>query len=84
MIGLRGIRVDSPDAVGHAWDQALASEVPVVLEARTDPEVPPLPPHITLQQARAFASALRKGDPHARGVIRQTIRDKIEELIPGR
>jgi pyruvate dehydrogenase (quinone) len=84
LIGLRGIRVESPDEVGDAWDEALASDRPVVLEARTDPEVPPLPPHITIQEAKAFASALRQGDPHARGVIRQTIRDKIEELIPGR
>jgi len=29
-----------------AWQQALASDIPVVLEAKTDPEVPPLPPHI--------------------------------------
>ena len=84
LIGLRGIRVDSPEAVGSAWDEALASAVPVVFEARTDPEVPPLPPHITIQEARAFASALRKGDPNARGVIRQTIRDKIEEFLPSR
>jgi len=56
----------------------------VLLEAITDPEVPPLPPHITLEEAKAFASALRKGDPNTRGVIRQTLRDKIEELIPGR
>jgi pyruvate dehydrogenase (quinone) len=84
LIGLRGIKVESPDEVGAAWDQALASEIPVVLEARTDPEVPPLPPHITVEQAKAFASALRKGDPNTRGMIRQTLRDKIEEFLPAR
>ncbi len=84
LVGLKGIRVDSPDQVGAAWDEALAAERPVVLEAFTDPEVPPLPPHISLEQARALGSALRKGDPGARGLIRQSFRDKVEELLPGR
>jgi len=84
LVGLKGIRVDSPDEVGAAWDEALAADRPVVLEAVTDPEVPPLPPHITLEQAHALTSALVKGDPGARGIIRQTLRDKIEEYLPGR
>ena len=81
MLGLHGIRVDSPEQVGDAWDQALAADRPTVLEAVTDPEVPPLPPHITLAQARAFSSALAGGDPHSRRLIRQTLRDKVEDLL---
>ncbi|HEX3343304.1 MAG TPA: thiamine pyrophosphate-requiring protein [Polyangiaceae bacterium] len=73
LIGLRGIRVDSPDAVAGAWDRALASDRPVVLEAVTDPDVPPLPPHITLKQAKAFGMTLMKGDPHEGGILRQAI-----------
>jgi len=84
LVGLKGIRVDSPDAVGAAWDEALSADRPVVLEAVTDPEVPPLPPHISFEQAHALTSALLKGDPGARGIIRQSFRDKIEEFIPGR
>ncbi len=84
LLGLKGIRVDSPDNVGDAWDQALAADRPVVLEAITDPEVPPLPPHIKLEQAKAITSSLLKGDPDARGIIRQTLRDKVAELVPGR
>ena len=84
LLGLKGIRVDDPDAVGAAWDEALTADRPVVLEAITDPNVPPLPPHITLAQAKAFGSALLKGDPDAAGVIRQSLRDKVEEFIPGR
>src|SRR5439155_13119753 len=45
-IGLRGVRVENPEDVGHAWDEALRADRPVVLEARVDPNVPPLPPHI--------------------------------------
>ena len=82
LIGLRGIRVDDPDAVGPAWDEALAADRPVVLEAVVDPEVPPLPPHITLAQAKAFMSSVASGDPGARGMIRQSLRDKVEEFVP--
>jgi pyruvate dehydrogenase (quinone) len=84
MIGLRGIRVDDPADVASAWDDALASDRPVVLEAITDPEVPPLPPHITLEQAHSLMSALRKGDPAAGEVIRQSFKQKIVEFLPGR
>jgi pyruvate dehydrogenase (quinone) len=84
MVGLKGIKVDDPDQVGDAWDMALAADRPVVLEAVTDPEVPPLPPHITLEQAKAMGSALLRGDPNARGIIRQTLRDKAAEYLPGR
>ena len=63
LIGLKGIYVDDPDHLGAAWDEALASQIPVVLEVRTDPEVPPLPPHITFDQAKKFMNTLQQGDP---------------------
>lgn len=74
-LGLRGIRVDRPEALAEAWSAAFAADRPVVVEAVTDPEVPPLPPHITFEQARALTSALRQGDVGWRGVIRQVYRD---------
>jgi pyruvate dehydrogenase (quinone) len=84
LIGLRGIYVDDPDTLGSAWDQALASDVPVVLEVKTDPEVPPLPPHITLQQAKNLSIALAKGDPDEVGVIRGAARQALETIFPGK
>jgi pyruvate dehydrogenase (quinone) len=84
MIGLSGIYVDDPDQLGSAWDRALASDVPVVLEVKTDPEVPPLPPHITLHQAKNFSIALAKGDPDEIGVIRGTARQVLETILPGK
>jgi pyruvate dehydrogenase (quinone) len=83
LLGFKGIRVDNPDAVGAAWDEALAAERPVLVEAITDPEVPPLPPHITLEQARNFMRAVPH-DPDRGAVIKESFRQKIEELIPGR
>src|SRR5689334_17238519 len=58
LLGLKGIRVDRPEDVAPAWDEAMQSDRPVVLEAVTDPEVPPLPPHITIEQAKALSKAL--------------------------
>jgi pyruvate dehydrogenase (quinone) len=81
MIGLNGIFVDDPNQVGRAWDEALASPRPVVLEVKTDPEVPPLPPHITLQEAKNFSIALVKGDPNEVGVIRGTARQVLETIL---
>jgi pyruvate dehydrogenase (quinone) len=81
LIGFRGIKVDAPDQVGPAWDEALASDRPVVLEAITDPTVPPLPPHITIDQAKQLASALFKGEPEAWDVIRRSFAGKAKELL---
>ena len=83
MIGLRGIFVDRADEVGPAWDEALASDRPVVLDIKTDPEVPPLPPHITFKQARNFAHAMTK-DPHGGSLLRGTARQLLSRLLSGR
>jgi pyruvate dehydrogenase (quinone) len=84
LLGLRGIRVEVPEEVGSAWDAALAADRPVVLEAITDPAVPPLPPHITFQQATHFAQAILRGDSDRRGMIKQSLKQMIGEFIPGR
>ncbi|WNG51820.1 thiamine pyrophosphate-requiring protein [Archangium minus] len=81
-IGLRGIRVDKPEQIARAWDEALSANRPVVLEAYVDPDVPPLPPHITLEQAKHFAEALFKGDEKAAGVVSQSIKAMVEQLKP--
>ncbi|HWC86343.1 MAG TPA: thiamine pyrophosphate-requiring protein [Solirubrobacteraceae bacterium] len=83
MLGLHGIRVDTPDRVGPAWDEALSAGRPVVYEAVTDPNVPPLPPHITIEQAKALTSALLKGDPDVRDIVKQSFTQKAQEFLPG-
>jgi pyruvate dehydrogenase (quinone) len=71
LLGLRGIRVAAPDAVAGAWDEALAADRPVVVEAVTDPDVPTVPPKLEPEQAEKLRQALAKGDPDAAGVLRQ-------------
>jgi len=78
-IGLHGIFVDRPEKVAPAWDEALSADRPVVIEAYVDPDVPPLPPHITIEQAHGFMSSILAGDPDRAGYIRQS----IEQMVPG-
>jgi len=84
LIGLRGVRIEQPEDIGDAWRQAFEADRPFVIDAVCDPNVPPLPPHIRTDQARALMKALRKGDPEARGVITQSFKEKILEFLPGR
>ncbi|MCM5681247.1 thiamine pyrophosphate-requiring protein [Schlegelella sp. S2-27] len=83
LLGLNGIRVTRPQDVAGAWDVALASEVPTVVEMVTDPNVPPMPPHIKMEQARAYLSALWHRDPDALEMIKQTARQWWDSVFPG-
>ena len=81
-IGLMGIRVERPEDVGRAWDEALSANRPVVFEAYTSGNVPTLPPHISFEQAKEFSSALLKGDPDEVGVIKQTVKSMVAGVLP--
>jgi len=80
LIGLEGIFVDNPDDLGSAWEQALSADRPVVLEVKTDPEIAPLPPHVSLKQARKFMSSLAN-DEDAAHVIRDTARQVANAVL---
>jgi pyruvate dehydrogenase (quinone) len=82
LLGLHGIRIERPEGIVSALDQALSASRPVVLDFVTDPNVPPLPPHISFQQAKAFYSAIVKGDEDAWGFIKQTYKDVVESYLP--
>lgn len=84
LIGLKGLFVDRPENLGPAWDEALASDRPVLLEVRTDPEVPPMPPHLTFEQVKNLTSTLVKGDPNEGGIIRGTVRQVLSSVLPGK
>jgi pyruvate dehydrogenase (quinone) len=83
LIGLKGVMVNRPEQIAGAWDDALAADRPCVIEAITDPEEPPLPPHITFKQARAFVGSMLKGDSGTAGMLRQSARETWATLFPG-
>jgi pyruvate dehydrogenase (quinone) len=83
-MGLTGIAVDDPDGLGPAWEHALSASGPVVLDVRCDPDVPPIPPHATLDEAVSMVEAVLGGDPSAAHLIVQGVKEKVQEMLPGR
>ncbi len=79
-----GSQWTSPTRSAPAWDQALAADRPTVLDVRTDPDIPPIPPHATFEQAKDAAMALLKGDPDRWGVLKEGLMTKAREILPGR
>jgi pyruvate dehydrogenase (quinone) len=83
-IGLDAIAVDSEDAIGAAWERALAADGPTVLDIRCDPEMPPIPPHATYEQGKELMSSIVKGDPAAWHMMVQGAKAKAQEFVPHR
>jgi pyruvate dehydrogenase (quinone) len=81
LIGLTGVRVERPEDVGPGWERVLAANGPAVLEVVTDPDVPPLPPHIRMEQAKGMAKAIYRGDPDRTGMIREALKGKLAEFV---
>ncbi len=80
LCGLKGISCESGDLMADAWADALSADRPCVLRVKVDPEVPPLPPHISFEQAQLMTKALLKGDPEALGIVQKSMRAKLAEL----
>jgi pyruvate dehydrogenase (quinone) len=82
MLGLRGIRVESPEDVGAAWDEAFAADRPVVIDVVVNADIPTVPPTLKPKQKKQLERALSE-DPDASGIRvqmnRQEIRSEDEE-----
>jgi pyruvate dehydrogenase (quinone) len=81
-LGLQAINADKPDDIGPAWDRALGADRPTLIDARTDPNVPPIPPHATFEQMKDAAHAMLKGDENRWGVIKEGVKTKVQEFLP--
>jgi pyruvate dehydrogenase (quinone) len=82
-LGLKGIELTSPEKISAAWEAALAADRPTVIDAHTDPDVPPLPPHITFEQARGYLSSIMHGDPDTMGIVQQSAKQLVSAWLPG-
>lgn len=80
-LGLAGIEVTAPEQIGNAWDQAFVSDRPTVLDFHTDPDIPPIPPHVAKEQAKAYMSALLHGDPDASATIKASVKQFSKRFI---
>jgi pyruvate dehydrogenase (quinone) len=83
LLGLKGIFCNDPEKVGASWDEALAADRPVILEFYTDPNVPPLPPHITLKDAEHFMTMM-PSEPELGSVLKNSAKELMSTILPGR
>lgn len=82
LLGLEGIRIEKPADIESGIDYAMGAQRPVLVDVISDPNVPPLPPHITLQQAKAFSAALLKGEEDPWQLVKQTYKDIVDSYLP--
>jgi pyruvate dehydrogenase (quinone) len=86
LLGFEGILVDDPKDVAPAWERAFSADKPVILEFVTDPQVPPLPPHVKPEMLKKTLTGLAKGDEDAMGIATKGFKGKLAELkehLPG-
>jgi len=82
-LGLDGIEIDNPEQIGPAWDAAFQADRPFVIDARCDPNVPPLPPHIRFEQAKGLMFAVLGGDIDTRRIIVQSAKEMVSGMLAG-
>ncbi|MEX2572834.1 MAG: thiamine pyrophosphate-requiring protein, partial [Balneolaceae bacterium] len=79
-LGLTGMRIEKPEQIRHVYEEAFKADKPVLIEAITDPEVPPLPPHLKFEQAKNYWASLLKGDPESGRMLKQSVRDMMASV----
>jgi pyruvate dehydrogenase (quinone) len=84
LIGLGSVKVDHSSQIEDAMTQAFAADRPFLIDAMTDPEEPPLPPHITFKQAEDYAKSFLAGPSDGLAGVVNAMREKVDEFVPGR
>lgn len=78
VLGLRGIRIDSPDQVSDAWRDALGASRPTLIEAVVDPDTPLLAPRQDAETVDQMLAGLAQepGGERASDLLRQQREDE--------
>lgn len=80
LLGFKGIKVNRPNDVVPAWKEALAADGPVLIEFVTDPQIPPLPPHVRESMLKKTLKGLAQGDEDAKGIAVKGFKGKWSEF----
>jgi pyruvate dehydrogenase (quinone) len=81
LLEFKGIYCDDAENIGAAWEEALASNRPVIMNMKADPNVPPLPPHITLKDAKNFMT-MTADEPELASVLKNSARQMLAGVLP--
>jgi pyruvate dehydrogenase (quinone) len=84
MLGLGGMRIAAPEQIVPAIEQALTADRPTLLEVVTDPNVPPLPPHVSVKQTKAYLKALLHRDPESLAMVKATAKEWWDGIRAGK
>ncbi|WP_327045581.1 thiamine pyrophosphate-binding protein [Microbispora sp. NBC_01189] len=79
--GAYGAKIKDPKDLPGAIREALAHDGPALVDCDVDPDEPPMPGRVKYDQAKHFAEAFLRGQPHKASTLAAVARDKINELL---
>jgi pyruvate dehydrogenase (quinone) len=79
--GVAGYTIEDPEDARPILRQAMAHRGPVVVQAVVDPQEPPMPGKVTMEQAIKFSESLARGEKYRWDIIKDVVKDKVREVI---
>jgi pyruvate dehydrogenase (quinone)/pyruvate oxidase len=75
-----GAKVSKAGDLAPAISQALAHDGPALVDVDVNPNEPPMPGKVSYEQAKNFAQAFLKGQPHKAAIATTLWKDRIQRL----
>jgi pyruvate dehydrogenase (quinone) len=75
-----GVHVDKAAELPDALRTAFNVDGPALVDVAVDPNEPPMPGKVTYEQAKKFAQAFLRGQPHKAAIASTLFQDRIEQL----
>ncbi|HEY7224198.1 MAG TPA: thiamine pyrophosphate-dependent enzyme [Micromonosporaceae bacterium] len=79
--GAYGAKVTEAGALPTAIAGALAHPGPALVDCDVNPNEPPMPGKVNYEQAKHFAEAFLRGQPHKIATVAAISRDKINQMV---
>jgi pyruvate dehydrogenase (quinone) len=80
-VGAAGYTIERPDQAEGILREALIHPGPAIVQAVVDPNEPPMPGNITMDQAKKFFEAVVRGEKYRKDIIKDVLKDKVREVI---
>ena len=79
--GGKGYSIKEPHEIKKVMHEAMAQDVPTIIEAYVDPFEPPMPPKVDIKLVRKMAESFAKGEPYAKRIGLTIFRNQIHETL---